>query len=266
MTSWEFPGSEPIDVLVDVAAGSIAVSAEPVDVTTVQIEGAGRGSEFLLSEVSVTFEQGHLEIIEPKDVRNRLRGHAGLDVTVTAPAGSSGVVRTASADVSCMGRLGALEARTASGDVTVSTVTGPLQVKTASGDVWLERTVADAQVNTASGDIQLRQADGDATMQSASGDVTIGQAAASVQVQTASGDIHIGSVTQGGVTVKTASGDTEVGVAAGVGVYLDLSTLTGHISSQLDEIEGHDDVRLQVSCRSVTGGIRITRADPVPSA
>ncbi len=103
-------------------------------------------------------------------------------------------------------------------------------------------------------------------MQTASGDVAIGQAAASVHVQTASGDTRVGSAAAGEVSTKTASGDTQVGVAAGVGVYLDLSSLTGNISNELDETDGRDDVGLQVSCRSVTGGIRITRADPVPAA
>jgi DUF4097 and DUF4098 domain-containing protein YvlB len=260
MTSWEFPGSEPIDILIDVAAGSIAVSAEPADVTTVLIEASGGRGDRLLSELSVTFSNGRLEIIEPRDGRRVFHGHAGLDVTVTAPAGSSCEIRTASADVSCLGTLAELAARTASGDVTAAAVTGPLEVKTASGDVWLERTGAGAQVNTASGDIQLRQADGDVAVQTASGDVIIGVAAASVRVQTASGDARIGSASSGEVSMKTASGDTEVGVAAGVGVYLDLSTLTGGISSELDETDGGDEVRLQVSCRSVTGGIRITRA------
>lgn len=266
MTSWEFPGSEPIDILIDVASGSIAVSAEPADRTTVLLEASGRGGDLLLSEVSVTFSQGRLEIIEPKDVRNRLRGHPRLDVTVTAPADSSCVLHTASADVSCMGRLAGLEARTASGDVTAGSVTGPLEVRTASGDVWLERTGATAEFNTASGDVQLRQADGDVSVHTASGDVSIGQAAASVHVQTASGDTRVGSAAAGEVSTKTASGDTQVGVAAGVGVYLDLSSLTGTISSELDETGGHDDVGLQVSCRSVTGGIRITRAESVPAA
>jgi DUF4097 and DUF4098 domain-containing protein YvlB len=266
MSSWEFPGSEPIDILIDITAGSVAVSAEPTDVTTVLLEASGRGGERLAAELSVGFDQGRLQIIEPKNVRSLFRGFAGLDVTVTAPAGSSCEVRTASADVSCMGRLAELEARTASGDVTAGSVTGPLAVRTASGDVWLERAGATAQVNTASGDVQLRQADGDVSVQTASGDVAIGQAAASVHVQTASGDTRVGSAAAGEVSTKTASGDTQVGVAAGVGVYLDLSSLTGNIRTELDETDGSDDVGLQVSCRSVTGGIRITRAEPVPAA
>jgi DUF4097 and DUF4098 domain-containing protein YvlB len=262
MSNWEFPGSEPIEIVIDVTAGSVAVAAEAAQATTVRVEGNGRNGERLLSELKVSFSQGRLEIIEPTSARSLLRGHAGLEVTVTAPAGSSCMVRTASADVSCLGRLGELDVRTASGDVTAASVAGRLQVRTASGDVWLERADGTVQVKTASGDVQLRQAEGDVTMQTASGDVAIGRAAASVQVQTASGDARVGSVSAGEVSMNTASGGIQVGVAPGAGVYLDLSSLTGTISSELDETDGGDgDVRLQVSSRSVTGGIRITRAD-----
>src|SRR6185437_3275806 len=266
MTSWEFPGSEPIDILIDVASGSVAVSAEPAELTTVRLGGTGRNGDLLRSEVSVTFSGGRLEIIEPKNMRNQLRGNAGLEVTVTAPAGSSCAAHTASADVSAMGSLGELDATTASGDVTAASVAGPLEVRTASGDVWLERAGATVKVNTASGDVQLREADGDITVHTASGDVTIGHAAASVSVQTASGDTKVGSVAAGAVSTKTASGDTQVGVAAGAGVYLDLSSLTGTIKNQLDETDGSGGVGLQVSCRSVTGDIRITRADTAATA
>jgi DUF4097 and DUF4098 domain-containing protein YvlB len=266
MSNWEFPGSEPIDIVIETSAGSIAVAAEPAEVTTVRLEGRGRDAERLVSEVMVSFSNGRLEIIEPKSARSLLRGNARLDVTVTAPAGSSCEVRTASADVSCMGRLGELDIRTASGDVTAGTVAGSVQVRTASGDVWLEQADGSVQVKTASGDVRLRQANGEVQVQTASGDVAIGLAAASVQVQTASGDAKVGSVSSGEVSMKSASGDIQVGVAPGAGVYLDLSSLTGTIRSELDETDGGDDVRLQVSSRTVTGSIRITRADQAAAA
>lgn len=267
MTSWEFPGSEPIDIRVEIAAGSVAVSAEPTEVTTVHIEASRhtRNAEQLLDEVKVSFSSGRLEIIQPKNV-SLLRGHAGLDVTVKAPASSRCSVETASGDVACMGEMAELRARTASGDVTAASVNGALDVSTASGDVWLENTGASVNVNTASGDIQLRWAAGDVEVKTASGDIGIGTAEASVQAGTASGDVRIRSVASGRTSVKTVSGDTVIGVAAGAGVYLDLSSLTGHISNQLDETDGAGEVGevgLQIACRSVSGDIRITRADAV---
>lgn len=261
MTSWEFPSSDPIDIFINIAAGSVAVSAEPTELTTVDLRPSksGRNAEDLVSEVRVSFSDGRLEIIQPKST-SFLRGHAGLDLTVRAPAGSRCTVRTASADVACVGDLTELEAKTASGDVTAASVSGALQVTTASGDVWLEKTGAGVRAQTASGDIRLRVAAGDVSLNTASGDIHVGAASASVDAHTASGDVHISSVTTGYAEVKTVSGDTTIGVAPGAGVYLDLSSLTGRIKSQLEETGENNDVQLRVNCRSVSGDIRITRS------
>jgi len=261
MASWEFPGSDPIEIVINIAAGSVAVAGEPTDATAVTLEPSrsGRNSEQLLSDVKVSFEGGRLEISQPKSM-SFLRGHGGLDLTVKAPPGSRCTVETASADVACVGELAMLDAKAASGDVTAAVVTGPLSVRTASGDVWLEEAGGTVEVNTASGDVQLREAAGSVSVRTASGDVNVGPAAASVEVNTASGDVRISRVTTGSASVKTVSGDANVGVAPGTGVYLDLSSLSGQISNQLDETDGSDGVRLQVSCRSVSGDIRIVRA------
>jgi len=261
MTSWEFPGSDPIDIIIDIPAGSIAVSGEPTEVTTVSLQPSGhghRGDEWA-AEVQVSFSQGHLKIIQPKTA-SFVRGFGGVDLTVKAPAGSRCTVRAASADVGCVGNLAELNAKTASGDVTAASVSGPLVVTTASGDVWLENAGAAVEVRTASGDVRLRQAAGDVSVHSASGDVSIGTAAASAQASTASGDVQIARVAAGRTSVKTVSGDCVVGVAAGTSSYLDLSSLTGRIASQLEETDGDGDISLQVTCRSVSGDIRITRA------
>ena len=264
MASWEFPGSEPIDILVSIAAGSVAVSAEPTEVITVTIEPSRhtRNGEQLLAELKVSFSSGRLEIIQRRTA-SLLRGHDGIDVTVKAPTGSRCFAETASADIACMGEMAELDAKTASGDVTAASVNGAIDANTASGDVWLENAGASVSVNTASGDVQLRWAAGDVEVKTASGDVNVGAAEASVQASTASGDVRIRSVASGRTSVKTVSGDTVVGVAPGAGVYLDLSSLAGKISNQLSETDGAGEVGLQVACRSVSGDIRITRSDAV---
>jgi hypothetical protein len=265
MTSWEFPGSEPIDIFINISAGSVAVSAEPTEVTAVSLRASrsSRNAEQIVADVKVTFEQGRLEIIQPKS-SGLLRGHTELDLTVTAPAGSRCTARTASGDIACVGELAELDAKTASGDVTAASVRGRLQVTTASGDVWIENAGATVDAHTASGDIRVRQAGGDISLHSASGDVSVGTADGSVDAHTASGDVEIGSVAAGRASVKTVSGDSVVGVAAGAGVYLDLSSVTGRITNQLDETDASDDVALEVTCRSVSGDIRISRASSSP--
>ena len=266
MAHWEFPGSDPIDVFIDLAAGQIALTAGPTDVTTVDLTASGRGrDEALPADVRVSFEDGRLEIAGPR--RSGLwRSHAGLDLAVTLPAGSRCLVRTASADVSCTGDLAELDVHTASGDVQAGTVTGRSKIQTASGDVQLDEAGADADLHTAGGDIELARAGGAVTVRTASGDVNIGAAATSVTVMTSSGDVELGSVAAGRTDVKTVSGDIVVGVPPGVGVYLDLASVTGATVSQLDETGASDDIPLEVVCRSVSGDIRIARASGAYSA
>ena len=266
MAHWEFPGSEPIDVFIDLAAGHIALAAEPTDLTSVEVTASGSGKpERLLSEVQVSFADGRLEVTGPR--RSGLwRGHAGLDLSITLPSGSCCMVRTASADVSCTGELAELDVHTASGDVTAATVTGGVDAQTASGDIRLEQAGAGADLRTAGGDVRLARAGGDVSVRTASGDVHIGAAAQSVTVLASSGDVRLSSVATGRVDVKTVSGDIVVGVATGVGVYLDLSSVTGSAASQLDEAGTSDDVPLEVICRAVSGDIRITKAPAGDSA
>jgi hypothetical protein len=261
MATWEFPGSEPIEMVIEIASGSVAVSGEPGPATTVTVHSSRHGDDDPLppEELQVSFTAGRLEIIQPKS-SSWLRGHATLDVTVQAPAGSRGTLRTASADVSCVGDLAELEARTASGDVTVASVRGAAAINTASGDVWLEQAGGAVAIRTASGDVRLRRAGADAAVVTASGDARIGEVAGSVTAQTASGDVAIGSVTAGETNVKTATGDVSVGVARGAEVYLDLASLTGSIHSQLEEAAAGEGIALRVTCRSISGDIQISRA------
>jgi Putative adhesin len=260
MTHWEYPGSDPIDVFVDLAAGQVALTAEPTDLTTVELSASwtGRG-ERLIPDVRVSFEDGRLEVIGPRRA-GLWRGHTGLNLAITLPAGSRCMLRTASADVSCTGDLADLDVHTASGDVLAGPVTGTVEAITSSGDVRLEEAGAGASVRTAGGDVRLAWAGGDVTVRTASGDVNIGSAAASVTVQTASGDVRLGGVAAGRTDVATASGDVTVGVAPSIGVFLDLASVSGSTRSQLDEAEASDDVPLEVVCRTVSGDIRVIRA------
>jgi DUF4097 and DUF4098 domain-containing protein YvlB len=266
MPNWEFPGSDPIDVSVDLASGRVALNAAPVPATTVTVAPSrfSRNAEKLIDEFRVTFGQGRLEVAGPRRT-GLFRGHAAFDVTVTLPEGSRCRARTASAGITCHGGLAALDAHTASGDLTAASVTGRLQAETASGDVRLDET-GPAEIRTASGDVRLTRAHGDVSVRTASGDVSIGSAAGSVTAMTASGDFRLASAARGSARVSTASGDVVIGVNPGVGVYLDLSSATGSVISQLAESEPSDDVALEVRCRTASGDIRIIRATvPGPS-
>jgi DUF4097 and DUF4098 domain-containing protein YvlB len=260
MPHWDFPGSDPIDVSVDLASGRVTLAAGPVSATTVDIAPSrfSRNAEKLIDEVRVTFDHGRLEVAGPRRT-GLFRGHGAFDVTITLPEGSRCEARAASADITCSGELAALDAHTSSGDITAARVTGHLQAETSSGDVRLDET-GSAEIRTASGDVRLTWARDDVSVRTASGDVTIANAAADVAGTTASGDFRLASVARGSTEVSTASGDVIIGVNPGVGVYLDLSSATGSVTSQLDETGPSEDVALGVRCRTASGDIRIIRA------
>lgn len=268
MATWEFPGSDPIDLHVACAAGGVKITAEPTDViTVVATRGASGGANDAIDDVIVEHTEGRLEVTEPEQRGFGLRWHSkGLYVTIVVPAGSRASIRTASADVACKGEYAAVDVRTASGAVDVQTVAGTADITTMSGSLQLVRA-ADCQLQTASGRISVRHAAGDLTAKSASGSINIGTADGSVTVKTASGRVRIDAVRRGQTDVNGVSGDVEIKVVQGTGVYQDLASITGQVFSDLDasdqgagsgaEVQGED---LSLHCRTVSGSISIGRA------
>ena len=264
MATWDFPGSDPIDLRVTCASGSVKITAEPTDVTTVVATRSARGdASDAIDDVIVSFVDGRLEVTEPD--RRGLRWHShDLYVTIVMPAGSAASIRTASADITCRGEYGAVNIRSASGAVDVQNVTGTADITTMSGSVQL-LSAADCEVQTASGRVSVRHAGGDLAAKTASGSITIGTADRSVTVRTASGQVRIGSVHRGQTDVSGVSGDVDVKVVQGTGVYQDLASVTGRVTSDLDsaddgsgaEMPGED---LSLRCRTVSGSISVGRA------
>jgi DUF4097 and DUF4098 domain-containing protein YvlB len=269
MATWEFPCSDPIDVYVGIAAGSVTVTAELTDVVTVRAH-QGRFSDApketvdadrLTSDLTVDFENGKLDISEPEK-RGLRRHNKSLHLAISVPAESSCTVVTASADTRCLGGYSAVDIRTASGRIDVHRVHGPAEISTMSGGVQIDQA-AEPNVQSASGRILVRHATGDVMARTASGNISIGRADASVTARTASGEILINSVAHGRADLNSVSGDVRVRVAQGTGVLLDLASVTGRVSSDLDPSdqegqEGKED--LQLHSRTVSGAIHVARA------
>jgi DUF4097 and DUF4098 domain-containing protein YvlB len=240
MTSWEFPAEGPGRAKIKIASGSVAVTAAPTDTVTVNIHTRNGHGEDLAGTTEVEYHAGQLTITGPK--QSRLLGRApSLHVAVAVPPGCACDIDTASADIRCSGELSSLTANTASGDVYAERVTGPSRAKSASGDIRLDQS-------------------GPAKVQTVSGDVAIGAAEGDVSGQTVSGDFNISSVASGEISVQTTSGDISVAVAAGTGVQLDLYTLSGDASSELEPEGQADAADATVKCRSVSGDVIVRRA------
>jgi DUF4097 and DUF4098 domain-containing protein YvlB len=266
MSTWEFPCSEPVDLRVGIASGTVAITAAPTDAATVRAHRGRSGAAATSSaddgqadDFIVDFTDGRLEISEPE--RHGLRWHAkDLHLRISVPDGSRCAVQAASADVTLQGEPGSLDVRTASGSVDAAAVRGPAEILTMSGDIRVRDVTGEATLHTASGRISVRHVEGDVTARTASGDVVIGTAGGSVTARSASGQVLVGGVTRGRTDVNTVSGDVEVKVVQGIGVYLDLASLTGRISSDLEPADEGGQENLQLHCRTVSGAIRVVRA------
>jgi DUF4097 and DUF4098 domain-containing protein YvlB len=265
MTTWEFPCPEPAAIRVTPwAAGSVAVSGEATEVLTVEVIGSNPGAdvEDLLEQVRVSFEAGRLIVRGPK-LSGLLKRGKGLELTIKAPAGSDCDIHTASADIALVGQLGEVSAHTASGDVTSTATAGPATLQTASGDVFVDRT-GNLRVATASGDVQVGHVDGDLSITSVSGDVALGSVSGQIGAQTISGDIAVRDISGGRATLSSTSGDMKIMIRPGLGVYLDLSSMSGRARSDLDEQEAgtgqNQEASLELRCRTISGDIQISKA------
>jgi DUF4097 and DUF4098 domain-containing protein YvlB len=263
MASWEFAATGPVQAEIKLPAGSVNVAATKTSTVTVTLVPASPAGQRLIEETEVSFEGGSLAVRVPEKVR--VRGNAALDLRIELPEGSQVTADTASADLLCSGELGGLSADTASGDVNVGRVRGDAALSTASGDIRLADTTGDVRVETASGDVVIERADGDTIAKTASGGVTVGEAGHSVTVRTASGDVRVDSIITGLADISSMSGDITLSVLPGTTVYLDISTLSGHVSSELDSSAGaEEEPDLTLSCQTLSGDVRIIRASPGP--
>jgi hypothetical protein len=269
MSTWDFACSDPVDISIDSwGSGSIVVSGEPTSTLAVEVVGSshrGDGQD-LLPQVQVEFDDGQLYIRGPRPSAFGRRRE--LDLTIKAPEGSSCAAKTASGDLSFVGELSALTVETASGDTSAASVSGDVTVQSASGDVLLDTAGGDIAIRTASGDVHVSRVGGYARLSTASGDIAVGSCGGSVTAETASGDIRLGAVATGQVELRSASGDLQVAVVPGIGVYLDLASTSGSLHSDLEPSDADDDrdesgVPVRISCRALSGDIRIVRATGV---
>jgi DUF4097 and DUF4098 domain-containing protein YvlB len=263
MTNWEFPCAEPARIRVTPwPSGSVAISGADTDVITVRVVPTRRGGEELLDQVSVRFEDGLLVVNGP---RTSFVRRSDLELTIKAPARSDCDVHTASADVSCVGELGAVSVNTASGDVTVASADGEVALKSASGDLFVDRAGDDVRIDTTSGDAKIGHVRGDLEVKAVSGDVTAGEVTGSLTVNTVSGDVDVKEISAGHASIESMSGDINVAVARGIGVYLDLSTMSGDVRNELDDADDDgagqagQSAELELRCRTISGDVRVRK-------
>ncbi|MFH1219082.1 MAG: DUF4097 family beta strand repeat-containing protein [Candidatus Eisenbacteria bacterium] len=198
------------------------------------------------------------------------KGYVSIEITATLPAGIALDILTGSGDILVGDRTAAILIHSGSGDITVGGAAGGIDVKSGSGDVRLqqakgtvkftsgsgdffggdiegvaegstgsgevniEKIVGDLTVSTGSGDVSVLSATGKVSARSGSGDMEFRGHKGGADILTSSGDIAFAtSATEGEIDLKTSSGDIGVTLYGVESAELDISTLSGAITSKV---------------------------------
>lgn len=276
-----FHTPRPPRLTVEFRAGTITVHTEDVQETTLELTGSSdQQTQALIADTVIDQRGEDVLVLVPKRTLGLFGSQPDLRLDVTAPHGTRLNVKTASADLNARGRYGESRLTSGSGDVSVEHLTGSAQVRSGSGDVHIGTADDDLTLGAGSGDVHLGEVHGSVTVQTGSGDVgvdsvagslraqtgsgdvQVGRAADDVRAQTGSGDVSLGHVSRGRVKAQAASGDLHIGVADGTPAWLDVRTVTGGVTNDLEASEpvggGEEYVRLDL--KTVSGDIEIVRA------
>lgn len=274
MPTFETPGHA--GVRLDLPAGVVTVQTwdEPridVEVTAKRNDEASHAAA-AETRVEASERGGRHEITvrAPKREGGRFGISLGrrpeVEVVVRCPEGTDLDLTTHSADLDARGTLGDVGVRSASGDVSVLD-TGALSFTTASGDLRAGSVAETLSVKSASGDIDVQAVGGAATASTVSGDLRIGRAGGTAAVSTVSGDIEV-ELADGGIRANAVSGDVSVAMRPGLGLWIDVQSVSGDVSSELDvgDAPAGDGEHVELRVRTVSGDVHVSRARVAASA
>jgi hypothetical protein len=274
LKAFDTPGE--VTVTVGIGAGEIAI--ETFDERRVAIEAfAVRDDDATRAALDVLRIE-HAERAGRHEVRVEVPRKRGgilgigrgpsIGLRIRCPHGSDLDVASSSADLDARGSYGAVGMKTASGDVVLETVGGPCDVATASGDAVIRSSGGTLRVKTASGDCDVARAAGPVSANLVSGDLRIGEAFGEVIVNSVSGDVRVEAVAAS-VKIASVSGDVRLGVTEGLKLWIDASSVSGTMSSDLDVVDGppdEDGPLVEIRARTVSGDLHIGRAPAAVSA
>jgi Toastrack DUF4097 len=235
-----FETSGDVTLRVKLASGRVVVTTIDEPRTSVDLVPHGRGGEDRVETVVVRAEErrgGHVITVEEKDRIRwgpiRITWGGDVEVRIVCPPRADLDLSGGSTDLRVEGLLNDVSARTASGDLRLDVVTGELQLKTASGDVSVSAIEDEGEVVTVSGDVDIGRAERPLSVRSVSGDIDVGEVRSALTVASTSGDVELQDVEAGDVRIQTISGDARVAVGQGTRVWVDATTVSGDLSSEL---------------------------------
>ena len=218
-------------------------------VAATRVESAGHGDSQVIT-------------VTVPDLRKRFGRGPHMRITILCPENADVDIGTSSGDVELRGPLGRVTLKTKSGDSQVERAQR-LLCATASGDLDVREVTGDCEANGASGDVEIGTAHGRLSVHLVSGDVDIGSALSGITANVVSGDVHVRSL-RGNAKVQAVSGDVRLGVEAGQRLWLDVSSISGDVSSELDAGDGavpdQDATVAELKVRTVSGDVSLVRA------
>lgn len=273
-----FETTGPVEVVATMRSSDLVLTvAEAADSPAVVEVTPVRGGDDVVRDTRVELIGQRLHIEVPKTIGSLFRPSGAVHVEVQVPLGSSLTGLAGSGNIRCHGPLARAEIKSGSGDVMVDSAedtevtigsgdvaiheAGTARVTAGSGDVRLGRVAARSHVRTGSGDVLVASVT-DLSMVTGSGDAVVDELTGSVSLTSGSGDLQVRRVLEGEVVAKAASGDVVVGVAAGTAAMLDVSSVSGRVSSDLSagEAPTGDERGVVLRLRSVSGDVRVQRA------
>jgi hypothetical protein len=262
----EFACTEPASATIRFGAGTLHVVAADRPGVSVLVSpyDDSESSRSAAANASVQFDGGQLRVDVSDAGRGWLFRRGGrVRVELRVPLDSQIRTQVGSADISTEGRLREVGVRSGSGDGHVAEA-AEVSFESGSGDLRVDRVTGSLRAKTASGDVSAVTVSGSASVDVASGDIEIGTAYGSVRATTASGDIRVGAAHSGRVQVNSVSGDVEVGIPTGTRVWLDLNTVSGSTTNDLDMAADaadrpHSEAAVNLHVRTVSGDIAVRR-------
>ncbi len=263
MPTFDTPG--PIAARIEVVSGSVHVRADDRHDTVVTVRPRNENSSADVAaaeQTRVAFSAGELLVRSTSRPRLLFFGSGPeVEVDVVLPTGSALDVRTTAGEITCTGRLGAVELESRHGDLRLDRA-GTLRARTASGNVSAAAVQGETEVTTSYGNVRVGEVAGPARLDTGYGDVTVDRALDSLTGSTKYGQVRVGEVVRGSLVLETAYGEVEAGVREGTAAWLDVSSGSGRIRNTLTEAQGPDGATetVEIHARTSYGDVLIRRA------
>ncbi|RJQ82902.1 hypothetical protein D5S17_01490 [Pseudonocardiaceae bacterium YIM PH 21723] len=259
----EFDAPAPVELTVNIDSGAVDVKLEQTDKVTVTVApgpapagGIGAGiagivnwvstqfgnqstpprsqDELLRDAIRLTRVEQHGRNIAVQTPKNLPLRTIGLQITVTAPEGSTVLVHGKLAAIDVTGPAERATLNTATGDITLDKVAHTSILSTGSGSVRVTGSQDGLKIRTGTGDVEVGSLAGHTSIGTGGGNVWLGSVNGVVKARSGTGALTIADAAGGVIDVGTGSGSVQVGIREGVLANLDLNSAWGTARSELD--------------------------------